>query len=62
MMVLVKAFAIQLLSFVLPEEIIQDGFNKEQRAILGDLLFGCFVMAIIFLPQWCYRTKYYDEI
>ena len=30
--------------------------------MLNDLAIACLVFALIMLPQWCFRTKYQDEL
>ena len=53
---------VQFLSFIVPEEVLQDGLDPTTRQVLCDLLCGCVVMAIIFLPNFCFKTKYAADL
>ena len=41
---------------------MEDGFDPETRQILVDLSIAVLIIAIIFMPQYCFRSKYQDEL
>ena len=53
-----KELWIEVLSFIVPREILQDGFDPETRRILIDLAIASFIMMIILMPNYCFKTKY----
>ena len=53
-----KELWIEALSFIVPREILQDGFDPETRRILIDLAIASLIMMIILMPNYCFKTKY----
>ena len=57
-----KTMLMTVLSSFIPEEILRDGFDHETKSMLNDLAIACVIFAFILLPQYCFRTKYQEEL
>ena len=50
------------MSFIIPREILEDGFDPETRRVLVELSIATLIMTIIMLPNFCFKTKYQAEL
>lgn len=53
-----KRLWIEALSFIVPREILEDGFDPETRRILVELSIATLIMTMVMLPNFCFKTKY----